>query len=251
MKLADLPRVYCQNRTRRTRPCDLIVFHTNEGPEGVNSAEGLAGYLRYTTNGAGYNVIVDENSAVVTAELNECVWGAGGVNSRAWHICETGFAAQSLDQWHDASSVAAGRNAADLVHDAAWQLGVPVVKIHNTSDGAPKGVCGHGDVSAYHSQSMGHTDPGPNFPWDEFIVASYGIHPEDPPLPKPTRDETMNFIQTPTVPAIATTNGQTKNIFGSPKEFAEHQWMAGVNGLYIGITMVSIETWNNLPTVQS
>lgn len=178
LEFASLPFIPCQHRTPR-QSTDLIVIHTNEGPEGVNSAEDLAHYLETTKNGAGYNLIIDENSAVLTAGLHEAVWGAGGVNSRAFHICDTGYAAQDITQWDDEESRATIANTRDLLRQVAPLLDVPIRRVTDTRPGAPKGVCGHGDVSRYHPESMGHTDPGPNYPWARVLGT-----PESAPTPE-------------------------------------------------------------------
>lgn len=175
--LATLPFVPCNHRTPRTEQCDLIVIHTNEGPEGPTSAEGLAQYLRGVD--PGYHVVVDENSAVRCCEDDHTVWGAGGVNSRAWHLCLTGWSAQSVADWHDAESTAAIEIAAELVRQAAAKFGIPVQRITDPR-GASRGICGHVDVSRYFTASMGHTDPGPAFPWAEFIDRVRGSSPTPP-----------------------------------------------------------------------
>ncbi len=167
MNLDQLPFVPCNHRTPRSGPVDLIVVHTNEGPEQTNSAEGLAAYLQHVD--PGYNVVVDVDSAIRCAQDNEVVWGAGGVNGRAWHLCLLGYSNQTLEQWDDPYSRSELVNAAQLVRQAAARLGVPMTR---TADSRPgnRGICGHVDVSRYYPASQGHTDPGEGFPWDEFLA---------------------------------------------------------------------------------
>lgn len=148
---------------------DLIVIHTNEGPEGPRSAEDLAAYLNslHARDSPGYHKVGDENSSVMMASDGERVNGAGGVNARAWHYCITGYAGQDASQWNDPASLAAIRLAALEAHSACGRLTVPVTRILNPTN--QRGVCGHGDVSRYYDASMGHTDPGTAFPWDKFM----------------------------------------------------------------------------------
>lgn len=240
MDLNSLPVILGNNRTPRTQRCDLIVVHTNEGPEGPSTAEGLANFLRHAPDN--YNVIVDENSAIRTAFDNECVWGAGGVNSRAWHICVTGRAAFPAAVWADPSESAAVGHVADLVRQAAAKLGVPLVRTTDTRPGN-RGVCGHVDVSRYHPESMGHTDPGPNFPWDRVLSAAPA------PKPKPKRGRKMNLIQYHGGDAIAVTDGMSKRVIASPAEYGEQQWLIAVQGGNPGVSFVSKATWDALPTV--
>lgn len=162
---------------------DLVVIHTNEGPEGPTSAEGLASYLHGLTSSSspGYHRTVDENSYVVTCYDDRRVNGAGGVNSRAFHICLTGYASQSGAQWDDPSSHAAVDIAAGEARGACQRLGVPMDKITNPS--AQRGICGHVDVSRYYSSSQGHTDPGNGFPWERFLNVVRGAAPPKGPPP--------------------------------------------------------------------
>lgn len=164
----------------------LIVVHTNEGPEGPTTAESLAKYLQTVTTG--YHVIVDEDSVVQVARDNQVVWGAGGVNSRALHVCITGRAAQSSTEWDDASSSAAVRRAATVARTWALRWRLPVVHLTPTQvrDGKP-GLCGHGDVSVYHAASQGHTDPGLHFPWGRFIDLARPLQPG-------RKHDTMQFL---------------------------------------------------------
>jgi hypothetical protein len=121
-------------------------------------------------------VVVDENSAIKTAGDREAVWGAGGVNSKAWHVCITGWSAQTAAEWDDPASRAALVIAAELVRQAADLLGVP--KTRTTDPRTGRGICGHVDVSRYFAASQGHTDPGVGFPWDHFLdMVSNGAGP--------------------------------------------------------------------------
>lgn len=239
MNLDSLPQVLGNNRTPRTQRCDLIVVHTNEGPEGPTTAEGLAQFLRHAPDN--YNVIVDENSAIRTAADMECVWGAGGVNSRAWHICITGRAAFSTAVWSDPSESAAVGIVAELVHQAAAKFSIPLVR---TTDSRPpnRGVCGHVDVSRYYPASLGHTDPGPNFPWDRLFSNAPAPHP------KPKRGKRMNLIQVHGGNAIAVTDGIQKRILRYAHELGEQQWLIAMQGGNIGITFIPQDSWDQLVT---
>lgn len=169
--ISDLRYVPCSHRKPRTDQVDLIVIHTNEGPEGPNSAEGLAAYLAQAHVEPGYHFVVDENSAIRCAGLNERVNGAGGVNDRAIHICITGYAGQSSAQWNDQASTLAINRATAIAIEVSRALNIPWTKI---GDPRPdnRGLCGHVDVSRYYSASQAHSDPGINFPWGRFLASN-------------------------------------------------------------------------------
>lgn len=241
MNLDSLPQRLGNNRTPRRQPCDLIVIHTNEGPEGPTTAEGLAGFLAHAPDN--YNVIVDENGAIRTAGDNEVVWGAGGVNSRAWHICITGRASFPVTVWSDPSESKAVAIVADLARQAAAKFGIPFSRV---TDSRPphRGVCGHVDVSRYYPASQGHTDPGPNFPWDRIFNL-----PAPAPKPKPKRGKRMNLVQVQGGSAIAITDGMHKRILTSAHDFGVQQWLIGVQGGNPNVTFVPQETWDQLVTL--
>lgn len=165
--------VGCSHQAPRGARINLVVVHTNEGPEGPTSAEGLAGYLHRSDVVPGYHIVVDENSGVRCAADSQRVNGAGGVNDRSLHVCITGYAAQSAAQWSDPASTAARGRAEDVVRQWCTAHGVPFRKLtaEQVRDGVP-GVCGHVDVSKYHAASQGHSDPGAAFPWADFMAGS-------------------------------------------------------------------------------
>lgn len=159
-------------RRRRGAAIDLVVLHTNDGgpQEPAGGAEGLAGYTATARppDYPAYHVLVDCDSAIRTARDDERVNGAGGVADRAWHICLYGTAAQTIDQWHDPYSKAELVIAAQLVNEACGRFGLPRVRV--PAGPGNRGICGHVDVSDVYPTSQGHTDPGPGFPWAEFLA---------------------------------------------------------------------------------
>lgn len=168
-----------QSSPRNGASIDKLVLHTNEGPESENGAAGLAGYLNSIDGG--YHAIFDDQHTVTTAGDDAVVWGAGGMNTHGLHGC---FIHYSADQWTDPYS------AGELAQAAAWfagkcrQYGIPAVRLTPAQVATPgvKGICGHVDVSAVFPASMGHTDPGPNFPWVSFLEQVNGILNPGPKL---------------------------------------------------------------------
>lgn len=156
-----------QTRPRDGASIDKICVHTNEGPQSMNGASGLASYLQRIDGG--YHAIADSANLVTTADDQTIVWGAGGLNTHAIHICLIGYAHQSPQDWDDAYARGEFVEAARWVAAKAIQYGIPIT--HLTPDqvatSGVRGICGHGDVHA--PASMGHYDPGPNFPWTAFL----------------------------------------------------------------------------------
>lgn len=155
----------------RNSPIDLIVLHD---PEGANTAQELYNFLQHID--AGYHSLDDDQEEIICAADNQVVQGAGGVNSRALHICFVpGRTAWTREQWltHTAAIKRGAERAAtwSKLHD------IPLVWLTPAQVATPgvKGLCTHGDVTAAgYTASEGHTDPGPNFPRDVFLTFAQG-----------------------------------------------------------------------------
>lgn len=210
----------CSHRRPRTAAVSLIVIHTNEGPEGPSSAEGLAYYLARPDIVPGYHYVVDENSVVQCAQLNERVNGAGGVNDKSVHICITGYAAQTSAQWNDPASRAARENAEGIARQVAKLMGVPWVQISDPR--TQHGICGHVDVSRYYPESLGHSDPGPNFPWSDFLA---GSDPQPPSLPDSLVGMTEFFWRDPATKTIYHFSGNSNHAL-TPVNMSLLTWAA-------------------------
>lgn len=82
--------------------------------------------------------------------------------------------------------------AAARTRELCQRFGIPMVKLNPTDLLAGKhGICGHVDVSQAWHQST-HSDPGPEFPWVEFMAAVAGA-----PLPVSGKDDPMSVIPVP------------------------------------------------------
>jgi hypothetical protein len=88
------------------------------------------------------------------------------------------------------------QRAAARVAELCDRLSVPKVRLSAADLVAGKhGVCGHVDVSRAFHQSD-HSDPGPNFPWDEFMALVVGRAA----APGPSRGVARPPIVTPAKP---------------------------------------------------
>lgn len=78
---------------------------------------------------------------------------------------QTGFGAR----WSDANHKAMLKVAATLVAELCLAYKIPAIRVTPSALKAGKhGICGHVDMSLAFHQST-HTDPGPDFPWTDFI----------------------------------------------------------------------------------
>lgn len=168
------PFVQCRWRTPTTgRRVDLIVLHTAETPEGVNTAQAVARYFATTNVKASAHYCVDGGGHIVqTCREVDVAYAAPGANHNGVHLELAGRAAQSGVEWHDSYSWNLLKTAAPLVADlcAHYKLPIRYVPAAQLVAGGPgaRGITTHADVSEAYKKST-HWDPGPNFPIVEFV----------------------------------------------------------------------------------
>lgn len=169
----DLPWIPPRSFTSG-RPADprVIVIHTTEGHERATSAEDGARYCQERTDGTSAHYFGDSNSVVHCVRTRDQAHTARRNGNRIgihYELC--GKAGQTDAQWDDAASNATLRNVAKQAARDAKKYNIPVVKLTSAQVRAgKKGFCGHVDITyAYPEDDGDHTDPGPRFPWAEFL----------------------------------------------------------------------------------
>lgn len=152
------------------REVRLIVIHSMESPEKGDTAENVGLFFKRGESRASAHVGVDNNSVVQYVYDNNVAWAAPGVNHDGIQIELAGFGRQSAKDWQDSFSSQMLLRAADVVAQYAIKYDIPLRHLTNkelTSGHA--GIIGHYQATACYRPNHGHTDPGPNFPWDHFL----------------------------------------------------------------------------------
>ncbi|MDJ0010089.1 peptidoglycan DD-metalloendopeptidase family protein [Gordonia alkanivorans] len=165
------------NRHSGGRDVDWIVIHTQEGS---GTARSITDYLCRPAAQVSYNAVCDDRETVLVVPWDQNPWSAMNANNRGDHILMAGsFASWSRNRWLS-PDVSDGKNEdLQLTRTAAlvaWRCAVRNIPIRYVGGkGMPKtpGVCGHVDFGQWGG---GHTDPGPNFPWDELIRRAISIY---------------------------------------------------------------------------
>ena len=140
-----------------------------EAQETEGRARACAEYFQNPDRIGSSHVTVDDKEVIQCVKDNNEAAGAVGANKRGVHIEIPGFAVQTPGQWADVYSAAAVDNAADVAAQYCLKYEIPVKHLTNDELRAgEKGIVGHFQVSAVFP-GTGHTDPGPNFPWDRFM----------------------------------------------------------------------------------
>lgn len=150
----------------------LIVIHTTEGSSHEQSAEDGAAYNQRRDDGTSAHYFVDSNSivhCVRTADQAHTARRQG--NRRGVHYELCGKAGWSAATWQGGYQQAMLRRAAAQCARDAKKWGIPVrhLTVAQVAAGA-KGFCSHWDITRAFPEDNGtHTDPGPNFPWTQFL----------------------------------------------------------------------------------
>lgn len=154
----------------------LIVIHTTEAFETSNSAEGTAQYFRDPRDKFGNIIKVSSHLCIDSDSVVQCVWDkniaytAPGVNHDGIHLELAGTSAQTSVQWADAYSTLVLEKAAFAAAQYCLKYDIPRGHLTNQQlRHGQKGIIGHVQASEVYPPNNGHTDPGPNFPWNFFI----------------------------------------------------------------------------------
>lgn len=98
------------------------------------------------------------------------------------------------DQWLSPQVWPGVLKAAQRTSELCDRFGIPKVRLSVADlEAGRRGICGHVDVSFAFGQTD-HSDPGPNFPWNEFIAYVHGAVPPPPPPVTHTEDDTMYIL---------------------------------------------------------
>jgi N-acetyl-anhydromuramyl-L-alanine amidase AmpD len=157
---------------RKNRPVRLIVIHTMETPETVGRAKQVANWFKGSTApDASAHYCIDNKDIISTVDDKDTAWSTGvsEVNQISISIELAGKASQNRMQWKDQYSSAMLANAARLTAFLCKKHNIPVVKLSPNQIKLGKGIIGHNTVTAAYKVKGGHSDPGNNFPWDDFI----------------------------------------------------------------------------------
>jgi N-acetyl-anhydromuramyl-L-alanine amidase AmpD len=152
------------------RKVRVIVIHDMEAPETTHTAEDVANYFATTPTKASAHICVDNDSIIQCVADSDVAWAAPGCNNDGIQIEMAGYGNQSPEQWLDVYSIQMLGLAANATAQYCLKFGIPARHLTNAQLMAgARGIVGHNQVSEVYKLSD-HTDPGPNFPWDDFML---------------------------------------------------------------------------------
>lgn len=168
----------------RKRSPLVIVLHTTESPEIPGVAANVANWFSQKASKVSAHYVVSATEVIQCVEDKNQAWHAGKANGWSIGVEMCGKAGQSQSDWLDPFSRKMLDRAARLVANLCTVHDIPVSKLGPgdllviAEGNDVKGICGHVDVS----KSLGgtHWDPGPAFPWLDFLLA-VRAYVESPP----------------------------------------------------------------------
>jgi N-acetylmuramoyl-L-alanine amidase CwlA len=149
-------------------PITRVVIHCTVSPCEPGGARNIANYFKGTTNYASAHYVCDP--VTVVQSLGDSYVGyhaPPNSHSIGVELCDP--MKGSGRRWRDADHQAMLRLAAKLTAQLCLAYDVPIRKVDDAGLRAGRhGICGHADVSDAWRQST-HWDPGPAFPWPQFM----------------------------------------------------------------------------------
>jgi N-acetyl-anhydromuramyl-L-alanine amidase AmpD len=156
------------------KPIRMIVLHSAENQELEGQAKHLAQWFAGSTAPqASAHYMVDDKQVWQSVKDTDIAWAVDvwEANLESISIELTGKANQSSTNWVDTYSTMVLKEATSLCKSLSSLHGIPTIHLTlpQILDGKTKGYCTHADITAAHKIVGGHTDPGPNFPMDQFL----------------------------------------------------------------------------------
>lgn len=181
------------NMKNRTRRIQSLMIHATDGSERMNSANGVCAWwdvTKYQDAKTGETKTKARGEAHYVCDPGQVICYAPparnvphGNAGSPWSIGIeiTGLAKQTTEEWLDQLSRGALTFAAQLCADLCIVHEIEVRKltpaeikaINAGTDTTTTGFCGHVDMRDV-LKSGTHYDPGPNFPWLDFLIAVRG-----------------------------------------------------------------------------
>jgi N-acetyl-anhydromuramyl-L-alanine amidase AmpD len=153
----------------------LIVIHTAECSQTPQEPENLATWDAGASRPqASWHFAVGNQSITCSVPIELLAWHAFSVNPYSIGIEHAGHAAQTVEDWANDYSIAELALSVNLCTVLCESLQIPVrivsadeLKANHHAGIQSWGICGHDTVTKALAGS--HVDPGPNFPWDNYI----------------------------------------------------------------------------------
>lgn len=168
-------RNYTAHTRKVPRVVKWIVIHAMQSAERPGTARAVALWFAGKTASpapkasAHYNV--DSTVIIQCVREVDVAWGVNGSNSSTIHVEHAGMSEQTAAAWADVYSTSMLKLSARLVAEIVARHGIPPVfcDAQRLKEGLP-GITGHVHMRDAFGKTT-HWDPGPNFPWGDYMAA--------------------------------------------------------------------------------
>lgn len=149
-----------------------VVIHCTEG----DTAESAARWFTNSASEGSANLVVDDDECYRTVPDLVIPWAAPPLNKRGFHIELAGYVAWTRARWLN-QGLTLQRAAYKTAH-RCFTYKVPPRQV------GPVGLLlGRKGVTSHNAirlawRKTNHTDPGPAFPWDTFMLMVQRYHAE-------------------------------------------------------------------------
>lgn len=159
-----------------------IVIHGTVSPTVPGGALAVARFFQNPPGQTSAHYVVDPDSEYQCVYDHVIAWHDGtNTNSIGVELCDP--VDGPAGRWQDGPHQVMLVRAAALVRDLCNTYGVPMVKLSPADIRAGRrGLCGHVDMRDAFPGSTTHYDPGPDFPWAQFVSLVAGSAPTPTPI---------------------------------------------------------------------
>jgi N-acetyl-anhydromuramyl-L-alanine amidase AmpD len=233
MNLDAIPYAPARYQSPATGQPRLIVIHSMECPIEAGRARSVAQWFAGPSSPqASAHYMVDPAEVWCGVQPSAEAWHCGGANQYAGGasigIEQTGYAAYDAEWLGSPDAQAQMDRLVDLVRSLCDRYGISEQWL--SADQLRAGVSGittHGFLSSI-GMGTDHTDPGPNWPVQEFMRRLVGA-------PTPSGDDEMKnvwLMRAKNDPAVyvVQANLSSRWHLKDPKEIAAIQYVLGLNG---------------------
>jgi len=155
---------------------DVICIHTMQVPCRPGAAAAVARRFKIGERRVSAHYCVDPGAVVQCVHESDVAWHCPNANRRGIGIELAGYgvpvpeAGRAATDWTSPEAQAMLRLAASLAAQVSSRWSVPAVRLSEQEmQHGGRGFVGHVDVTRAFPGSGTHVDPGPDFPWSQFL----------------------------------------------------------------------------------
>lgn len=179
------------------KPIKRVVIHCTAGaePGQAGAARSTAAYTKSTSRPSSWHYCADSKESVQLTYDSVVAYHDGTNSNSIGYELSCSLSSEGKGHWERADHQAMLKIAAEDVARLCLAYDVPIVKLTPAEVRAgKKGLCGHVDMRSAFPGSTSHWDPGPYFPWAQFIglvKAAAERLTKEPAKPEPTARPTV------------------------------------------------------------